>query len=160
MLSDSSNSKDPNASDQVFTLFEEFKKFAFKGNVIDLAVGVIIGGAFGNIVNSLVKNIIMPFISVALPGKQEYENWVVTINGQPVPYGLFVAEVVNFLILAIVLFLFIVKFLGWLLRTRKEEAAAPPPPPSNQEILLREIRDLLKESRGLPPGPVSPAPGA
>ncbi|MBI1347689.1 large conductance mechanosensitive channel protein MscL [bacterium] len=129
---------------QVFSLFEEFKNFAFKGNVVDLAVGVIIGGAFSKIVDSLVKNIIMPLISVLLPGDQEYAKWAVTIDGKAVPFGLFIAEIVNFLILAIVLFLFIVKFLGWLMKTKKAEAVAPAPPP-RQEVLLVEIRDLLKQ---------------
>ncbi|MDX1965583.1 MAG: large conductance mechanosensitive channel protein MscL [Planctomycetaceae bacterium] len=128
---------------QARTLFGEFKNFAFKGNVIDLAVGVIIGGAFGKIVDSLVKNIVMPFVAVVLPGDQEYAKWSLTLNGKPVPYGLFIADVVNFLILAAVLFFFIVKFLGWLMRVRKAEAIAPPAPPA-QELLLTEIRDLLK----------------
>lgn len=131
-----------------FTLFDEFKNFAFKGNVIDLAVGVIIGGAFGKIVDSLVKNIIMPAISVALPGEQEYSKWSFVMNGKAIPYGLFLAEVVNFLILAAVLFIFIVKFLGWVMRARKTAAAAPPAPPQ-QEILLTEIRDLLKQQVAL-----------
>lgn len=128
----------------VFSLFDEFKNFAFKGNVVDLAVGVIIGGAFGKIVDSLVKNIIMPLISVMLPGDQEYAKWAIPINGKEIPVGLFLAEIVNFLILAAVLFVFIVKFLGWLMKSKKAEAAAPPAPPA-QEVLLTEIRDLLKQ---------------
>src|ERR1700739_3431486 len=95
------------------SMFEEFKAFAFKGNVIDLAVGVIIGAAFGKIVDSLVKNIIMPLIGVVLPGDQGYVGWKWVINGKEVPFGLFLGEVVNFLIIALVLFIFIVKFLGW-----------------------------------------------
>lgn len=132
---------------QAATLFDEFKNFAFKGNVVDLAVGVIIGGAFGKIVDSLVKNLIMPTIAVFMPGDQEYAKWVWTINDKPIPYGLFLAEIVNFLILAAVLYLFIVKFLGWLMATKKVEATQPPAPlpPSTQELLLMEIRDLLKE---------------
>lgn len=135
---------------QASTLFDEFKNFAFKGNVVDLAVGVIIGGAFGKIVDSLVKNLIMPMIAVVLPGDQEYATWAWTVNGKAIPYGLFLAEVVNFLILAAVLFLFIVKFLGWLMKSRKAADAAPqtPPPPTTQELLLMEIRDLLKTRGG------------
>lgn len=131
---------------QAASLFDEFKNFAFKGNVVDLAVGVIIGGAFGKIVDSLVKNLIMPSIAVVMPGDQEYVTWAWTVNGKAIPYGLFLAEVVNFLILAAVLFLFIVKFLGWLMRSRTAAVAAPqsPPPPTTQEVLLMEIRDLLK----------------
>src|SRR6516165_9535079 len=78
---------------KAYSLFEEFKKFAFKGNVIDLAVGVIIGAAFGKIVDSLVKNIIMPLIGVIMPGDKGYESWKWEINGKEIPYGLFLAEI-------------------------------------------------------------------
>jgi large conductance mechanosensitive channel len=131
------------ATKKAFSLFEEFKNFAFKGNVIDLAVGVIIGAAFGKIIDSLVKHLLMPLISVILPGDQGYLGWKWVINGKEVPYGQFLGEIVNFLIVALALFLFIVKFLGWVMRTKREEAAAPPPP-TKQEELLTEIRDLLK----------------
>ena len=131
---------------KTFSLFQEFKDFAFKGNVIDLAVGVIIGAAFGKIIDSLVKQIIMPLISVLLPGQQGYLGWKWVIDGKEVPYGLFLGEVVNFLIVSLALFLFIVKFLGWVLKVKKEEAAAPPPLTKDQE-LLTEIRDLLKDGR-------------
>ena len=131
------------ARNRAFSLLGEFKQFALKGNVIDLAIGVIIGAAFGKIVDSLVKHIIMPLVSVVVPGKQSYLEWKWIIDGKEVPYGLFIGEIVNFLILALVLFLFIVKFLGWVMRTKKEEVAAPPPPTKDQE-LLAEIRDLLK----------------
>ena len=126
-----------------FSMLEEFKQFALKGNVIDLAIGVIIGAAFAKIVDSLVKHLIMPLISVVIPGQQGYLEWKWVINGKEVPYGLFLGEVVNFLLLAFVLYLFIVKFLGFVMRKKKEEAAAPPPPTKDQE-LLGEIRDLLK----------------
>ncbi len=129
------------------SLLGEFKAFALKGNVIDLAVGVIVGAAFGKIVDSLVKQIIMPLISIILPGKQGYLDWKWVINGKEVPYGLFLGEVVNFLIVALALFLFIVKFLGWLMRTRKEEVAEVPPLTKDQELLV-EIRDLLKQRPG------------
>jgi len=128
---------------QTWSLVEEFKNFAFKGNVVDLALGVIIGAAFGKIVDSLVKHIIMPLVSVLLPGQQSYLEWKAFIHGKEIPYGLFLGEVVNFLIIAVVLFLFIVKFLGWLMRTQHEEAATPPPP-TPEQVLLTEIRDLLK----------------
>ena len=131
------------ARKRAFSMLEEFKQFALKGNVIDLAIGVIIGAAFAKIVDSLVKHIIMPFISVVVPGKQGYLEWKWVIDGKEVPYGLFLGEIVNFLILAFVLYLFIVKFLGFMMRAKKEEAAAPPPPTKDQE-LLAEIRDLLK----------------
>jgi len=128
---------------RAFSLLDEFKNFALKGNVIELAIAVIIGAAFGKIVDSLVKHIIMPLVSVVVPGKESYLAWKWVVDGKEVPYGLFLGEIVNFLILALVLFLFIVKFLGWVMRTKKEEVAAPPPPTKDQE-LLAEIRDLLK----------------
>ena len=129
---------------KAFSLLEEFKSFAFKGNVIDLAVGVIIGAAFGKIIDSLVKHLIMPFIAVIMPGEQSYVGWKWVINGKEIPYGLFLGEVVNFLIVAFALYIFIVKFLGWVMRTKKQEAVAPLPPTRDQE-LLTEIRDLLKQ---------------
>ena len=129
---------------KAFSLFEEFKNFAFKGNVIDLAVGVIIGTAFGKIIDSLVKNIIMPLISVIIPGKQDYLGWKWVINGKEIPFGLFLGEIVNFLIVALALYIFIVKFLGLMMKAKKEETIAPPPPTKDQELLM-EIRDLLKQ---------------
>jgi large conductance mechanosensitive channel len=128
---------------RALTLLEEFKQFALKGNVIDLAIGIIIGAAFAKIVDSLVKHLIMPLVSVVVPANQSYLAWKWVIDGKEVPYGLFIGEVVSFLILAFALYLFIVKFLGFLIRAKKAEASAPPPPTRDQE-LLAEIRDLLK----------------
>jgi large conductance mechanosensitive channel len=130
---------------QAFSLLEEFKNFALKGNVIDLAVGVIIGAAFGAIVKSLVDNIMMPLIGTVLPGNQHYKDLAWHVGGQDIRYGAFLADVVNFVIVAFALFLFIQKFLGWIMRSRKEEAATPAPLSKDQE-LLTEIRDLLKAS--------------
>lgn len=127
-------------------LLEEFKNFALKGNVIDLAVGVIIGAAFGKIIDSLVKNIIMPLISLLIPSEQGYVGWKFVIDGKDIPYGLFLGEVVNFLVVALALYLFIVKFLGFVMKTKKAETAAPPPPTKDQE-LLTEIRDLLRKGK-------------
>jgi large conductance mechanosensitive channel len=132
------------ARKRAYSLFDEFKAFAFKGNVIDLAVGVIIGAAFGKIIDSLVKHLIMPLISVIMPAEQGYLEWKWTINGKEIPYGLFLGEIVNFLIVALALYIFIVKFLGWVMKARKEEAAARLPPTKDQELLM-EIRDLLKQ---------------
>ena len=126
---------------KVFSLFEEFKNFAFKGNVIDLAIGVIIGAAFGKIVDSLVKNLIMPLISTILPGEKGYVDWTWTLRGVEIPYGQFLGEVVNFVIVALALFLFIKKFLGWVTKTKQQEAAAPKLTIDQQ--LLTEIRDLM-----------------
>ncbi len=128
-------------------LLDEFKKFALKGNVIDLAVGVIIGAAFGKIIDSLVKHLIMPAIGVLMPGEQGYLGWKLVINGKDIPYGLFLGEIVNFLIVAGALFFFIVKFLGWVMKNKNQQAATVPLPTKDQE-LLTEIRDLLKQARG------------
>jgi large conductance mechanosensitive channel len=130
---------------KALSLFDEFKKFAFKGNVIDLAVAVVIGTAFNGIIKSLVDNIVMPLISLIIPGEQGYKAWAFDIGGKKIPVGLFLAEVVYFLIVALVLFIFIVKFLGWVMKSKSEEAAAPPPLTKDQELLI-EIRDLLKKN--------------
>jgi large conductance mechanosensitive channel len=128
---------------QATSLFDEFRSFALKGNVVDLAVGVIIGAAFAKIIDSLVKHLIMPLIGVIMPGEQGYTAWKWVINGKEITYGLFLGEVVNFLIVALALFIFIVKFLGWVMKARKEEVP-PPPPATKDQLLLTEIRDLLK----------------
>ena len=128
---------------RALSLLEEFKNFALKGNVIDLAVGVIIGAAFGKIVDSLVKHIIMPLVGVLLPGDQGYLGWKIAVGAKEVPYGLFIGELVNFVIVALALYVFIVKFLGFVMKAKE---AAPPPPPK-QEVLLTEIRDLLRAKR-------------
>lgn len=130
--------KDPTKT--AFTLLEEFKNFALKGNVVDLAVGVIIGGAFGKIVDSLVNHIIMPTIGLLLPGEQGYESW----KPFGIEVGSFLSTIMNFLIVAGALWLFIVKFLGFLMKTKRAEAPAAPPEPTKEEVLLTEIRDLLK----------------
>lgn len=129
------------AAGKALSLFEEFRNFAFKGNVVDLAVGVIIGAAFGKIVSSLVDNIIMPLVSLLIPAEQGYKDWAITVGIKTVPFGLFLAEVVNFTIVAFTLYLFIVKFLGWIMKSKQTA-----PPPTKQEELLMEIRDLLKRS--------------
>lgn len=133
---------------RAYSLLEEFKKFAFRGNVIDLAVGVIIGTAFGKIVDSLVKNIVMPVIGLVTPGPQGYLGWKWVVRGQTIPYGLFLGELVNFLIVAAALFLFIVKVLGWLVKS-----APPPETVTKDQLLLTEIRDLLKASTASGPRP-------
>jgi large conductance mechanosensitive channel len=136
--------------DRAFSLLGEFKSFAFKGNVVDLAIGVIIGAAFGKLIDSLVKNVLMPALGLLLPGEQGYVGWKWVIGSKEVPYGLFLGEAVNFLVVALALFLFAVKFLGWIARVRKDEAAAPSPLSKDQE-LLTEIRDLLKARQAAPP---------
>jgi large conductance mechanosensitive channel len=133
-----------NTAKIVSSIISELKNFAFKGNVVDLAVGVIIGAAFGKIIDSLVKHLIMPAISVVMPGQQSYLTWRWTINGKDIPYGLFIGEIVNFMIVAIALYFFIVKFLGMIMKNKKEEASTPPALTKDQEVLI-EIRDLLKK---------------
>ncbi|MEN6332090.1 MAG: large conductance mechanosensitive channel protein MscL [Smithella sp.] len=132
-----------NPQKKVSAMLDEFKNFALKGNVVDLAIGVIIGVAFGKIIDSLVKHIIMPVISIFMPSGQSYLTWKWVVDGKEILYGLFLGEIVNFLIIALALYIFIVKLLGFIMKNKEEEAAAPPPPTKDQE-LLTEIRDLLK----------------
>ena len=120
--------------------FAGIQNFALKGNVIDLAVGIVIGTAFTGIVKSLVENIIMPIVSIPVPVGGGYANWQLW----GIRFGHFFGDVLNFIILAFALFLFIVKFLGWIMRTKKE---APPPSLTKDQELLVEIRDLLKKQR-------------
>ena len=130
------------------SMMQEFKTFALKGNVVDMAVGIIIGGAFGKIVSSFVADVIMPPIGLLLGGadfsdlaivlkKAVGETPAVTLN-----YGKFVQTSVDFIIIAFAIFI-MVKAMNSL---KKKEVAAPaaPPPPSKEELLLAEIRDLLK----------------
>lgn len=125
---------------------KEFKAFALKGNVVDMAVGVIIGGAFGKIVTSLVGDIIMPLIASLTGGATPFAEWAVTLNGQSVKYGAFLQTVFDFLIIALSVF-FAIRALCKLRSKKAEEPApAPEPPPTPEEILLlREIRDSLKK---------------
>lgn len=137
-------------------MIAEFREFAVKGNVVDMAVGIIIGGAFGTIVKSLVSDIIMPPIGLLLGGV-DFSDLFIVLSGDrdfaslaeateagaaTLNYGLFINNVVSFLIVAFAVFL-LVKVVNQL--KRKEEAAAPPPAaPPEEVILLREIRDSLK----------------
>ena len=127
---------------QAFSLLDEFKKFAFKGNLIDMAIGVVLGAAFGKLVESFVKDLIMPLVSVVLPGQGGYASWEFKLNDVTVPFGHFLGELVNFLILSFAVFVFMVKILGFLIRKKAESVV---PPPTKSEELLAEIRDLLKK---------------
>jgi large conductance mechanosensitive channel len=125
-------------------MFAEFRKFILKGNVIDLAVAVILGAAFTAIVTSLVNDIIMPLIGVILGGV-DFTTLSIQVGEATIAYGLFIQAIINFLLIALVLF-FIIRSINKLQeRSKKEEAAAPPPPPSDEVKLLSEIRDLLKQ---------------
>ena len=126
-------------------LIKEFKEFAMKGNVMDMAVGVIIGGAFGKIVSSLVDDVLMPAIGM-LTGNVDFTNLTAKIgtgeDAAVLKYGVFIQNVVDFLIVALCIF-FIIKLMNKVIK-KKEEEPAPAPEPSNEEKLLGEIRDLLK----------------
>ncbi len=122
------------------TFAGEFKEFITRGSVIDLAVGVIIGGAFSKIITSLVNDILTPLISI-FTGQSNFETWNVKIGSAVVNYGLFIQTAIDFVLIAFFIFL-IIKGIN-VFRRKKEEAA--PPKPSREEELLTEIRDLLKK---------------
>jgi large conductance mechanosensitive channel len=143
------------STQQAKKMFEEFKKFAVRGNVVDLAVGVIIGASFTGIVTSLVNDIVMPPIGLALGGV-DFSNFFVVLKGDravdtlaaakaakdvTINYGLFVNAIINFLIVAFVLFL-LLRQLNKLVAPKPAQVAPPPPP--EDVLLLREIRDALK----------------
>ena len=138
------------------SFIKDFKEFAMRGNIIDMAVGVIVGGAFGKIVSSLVNDIIMPVVSIAtggdglknmkyiiVQGKEATAEGVAAVEEVAVNYGMFIQNIVDFLIIAFSIFValrVIMKF-----KKKEEEAPAPAPEPTKEEQLLTEIRDLLKE---------------
>jgi large conductance mechanosensitive channel len=139
------------------SIVQEFKEFAIKGNMMDLAIGVIIGGAFGKIIDSLVKDVLMPLISVITGGDVDFSQWFIVLGDNPnnlqtleelqkaginvLQYGSFLTVFINFLILAWVVFL-LVKVMN---RIRKQEAPVEAPAATPEDIeLLREIRDELK----------------
>jgi large conductance mechanosensitive channel len=140
-------------------MFKEFREFAMRGNVVDMAVGIIIGGAFGLIVSSLVADIIMPPIGLVLGNVDFTDLFVILKEGTPpgpyasleaaktagavtVNYGLFINRVISFVIVAFAVFL-LIKSINTM-RARQEAAPAAPPEPTKQEVLLAEIRDILK----------------
>jgi large conductance mechanosensitive channel len=150
------NSAASGVEDKGLRMLREFREFAIKGNVVDLAVGVIIGAAFGSIVASLVGDIIMPIIG-AITGGLDFSNYFTPLSktvsagnladakkqGAVLAWGNFLTLTLNFIIVAFVLFI-VIRFVNQL--KRKDEAPPPPPKPSRQEELLTEIRDLLKKS--------------
>lgn len=138
---------------------KEFKEFAIKGNVMDLAVGVIIGGAFGKIIDSVVNDLVMPVVA-AIIGKPDFSNLYVVLRGDVADglalvdarkvdgaaifaYGSFITVAINFFLLALVIFM-MVKGINRLKRKEEAKAAVAPPAPTKEEVLLTEIRDLLK----------------
>ena len=129
-------------ADKTSGFFAEFKTFIARGNVMDMAVGVIIGGAFSNITNSLINDIVMPLLGI-FTSSVSFAELSVNIGPAVIAYGNFIQAILNFLIMAFVVFC-LVKALNSF--HKKKEAAPPPPPPgpSAEEQLLTEIRDLLK----------------
>lgn len=139
-------------------MFKEFKAFAMRGNVLDMAVGIIMGAAFGKIVSSFVEDVLMPPIGLLL-GKVDFSNLFINLSGKDFPsveaakaagaatlnYGMFLNTVINFLIVAFAIFLLIKQVNRF--AAKKEEAPAAPPPPTREQELLAEIRDLLKKGR-------------
>ena len=121
---------------------KEFKEFAMKGNVMDMAVGVIIGGAFGKIVSSLVDDVLMPLIGV-ITGGVDFTGLAVKVGDAELKYGMFIQNIIDFLIIAFCIFLML-KAINKM-NKKKEEEPAPAPEPSAEEKLLGEIRDLLKQ---------------
>lgn len=124
-------------------MWKDFKAFINQGNVMDLAVGIIIGAAFGKIVSSLVDNIITPFLGILLKGIN-FSNLSYTFGKAEIKYGLFVQSVIDFFIISFSIFLFI-RFLMKFKRKKEEEEVAEEP--DSKEVLLTEIRDLLKEQQ-------------
>ena len=132
---------------------QEFKEFALKGNVMDMAIGVIIGAAFGSIVSALTDNFINPLIAVITGGAEKDENSVMqlvggkfTIAGVDFNYGAFISAVLNFLIIAIILFC-LIKAVNKAMAIGKKKEEEKPAEPPKEEVLLTEIRDLLKEKK-------------
>ena len=127
----------------------EFKKFLLRGNVVDLAVAVVVGTAFTALVNSLVTNLLTPLIA-AIFGEQDFSELTFTINGSVFQYGAFINSLITFLTVAAAVFFFVVLPLNRLAarRARGESAAADEPEPSEEAVLLTEIRDLLAEQSG------------
>lgn len=127
-------------------MLKEFREFAMRGNVIDLAVAVVIGAAFTAIVNSLVDDLIMPLVGVLLGGV-DFSSLAITLGDASITYGNFIQAIINFLIIAFVLFLIVRSTNRLQDRLAEEEEEAPPEPAelSREERLLTDIRDLLKE---------------
>lgn len=141
-------------------MIKEFKEFAIKGNMVDMAVGIIIGGAFGLIIKSLIADVIMPLVGKATGGEVDFSNMYIPLSdavakGLPIDearaagpllaYGNFITILINFLILAFVIFIMVKMMNKAKANFEKEEAAAPPKAPPADVVLLEEIRDLLKK---------------
>ena len=141
-------------------MLKEFKEFAIKGNMVDMAVGIIIGGAFGIIIKSLIADVIMPLVGKVTGGDVDFSNMYIPLSdavakglpideareaGPVLAYGNFITILINFIILAFVIFIMVKVMNNAKKKFEKEEAAAPPPAPAADVVLLTEIRDLLKK---------------
>lgn len=124
-------------------MIKEFKEFISRGNVVDLAVGVVVGGAFGKIVTSLVNDIIMPIVGIIIGGVN-FTGLTLKVNDATIAYGSFIQNIIDFLIIAACIFLF-VKAINKFTKKKKEEVKEVVVTKSEDVILLEEIRDLLKE---------------
>lgn len=124
------------------SFLSEFKAFAMKGNVIDLAVGIVIGAAFGKIVSALVDAIVMPIVGMLIGGF-DFKTLIVKVGAAELKYGVFIQAVVEFIVIAFALFLVVKAMVR--LQKKEEEAPTAPPAPTNEEKLLMEIRDALKQ---------------
>ncbi|APH66478.1 Large-conductance mechanosensitive channel [Bacillus cereus] len=129
-------------------MWNEFKAFAMRGNIVDLAIGVVIGGAFGKIVTSLVNDIIMPLVGLLLGGL-DFSGLSFTFGDAVVKYGSFIQTIVNFLIISFSIFI-VIRILNGLRRKKEAEEEAAEEAPDAQEELLKEIRDLLKQQTKSP----------
>lgn len=126
-------------------IIHEFKEFISRGNVLDMAVGVIIGGAFGKIVTSLVNDILMPLIGVIIGG-HDFTGLSIKLGDAEILYGAFIQNIIDFLIVAACIFL-IVRTFNKFAKKKKEEPVPEPPKKSDEVLLLEEIRDLLKKNK-------------
>jgi len=124
------------------SMMSEFKAFAMRGNVMDLAVGIIIGAAFGKIVSSLVDNILMPIIGILMQGVK-FDALLIKVGEAEIKYGMFIGAVMDFIIIAFVIFM-LIKGLNSM-KKKQEAAPAAPPAPTKDQALLTEIRDLLRK---------------
>ncbi len=133
-------------------MISEFKDFAMRGNVVDMAVGIVIGGAFGKIVSSFVADVLMPPIGLILGGV-DFRDLAITLSAATaeaeavlLKYGVFVQTIVDFLIIAFAIFMVVKAMNSVTAKDESEAEPAAPPPPSNEEVLLAEIRDALRSS--------------
>lgn len=129
-------------------MLKEFREFILRGNLVDLAIAVVLGTAFGTVVTSLVSNIITPLLA-AIGGQPDFSALTFTINGSKFGYGLFINALISFLVIAAVVFFLVVKPMNaFLARVKREPGPSEPESPAADVLLLTEIRDLLGEGRG------------